>query len=86
MPWTRTEVDLQSSVLEPQPSTPMDPMMIEVTVTPQISPVATKARPTEEVGTSADVVTRIGEFHLSFVSSSDYHYTHCNPPVCRISS
>ncbi|XP_020256341.1 golgin subfamily A member 5-like isoform X3 [Asparagus officinalis] len=59
VPWTRTEVDLQSSVLEPQPSTPMDPMMIEVTVTPQISPVATKARPTEEVGTSADVVTRI---------------------------
>ncbi|XP_020254152.1 uncharacterized protein LOC109831226 [Asparagus officinalis] len=34
----------------------MDPMMIEVTVTPQISPVATKARPTEGVGTSADVM------------------------------
>ncbi|XP_020254180.1 uncharacterized protein LOC109831257 [Asparagus officinalis] len=42
VPWAGTEVDLQSSVLEPQPSTPMDPMMIEVTVTPQISPVATK--------------------------------------------
>ena len=62
MPWAGTEVDLQSSVLEPQPSTPMDPMMIEVTVTPQISPVATKARPIEDVGTSADVVPRVGEF------------------------
>ena len=63
MPWAGTEVDLQSSVLEPQPSTPIDPMMIEVTVTPQISPVATKARPTEEVGTLADVVSRAGKFY-----------------------
>ncbi|XP_020271680.1 uncharacterized protein LOC109846852 [Asparagus officinalis] len=59
VPWVGTEFDLQSSVLESQPATPMDPMMIEVTVTPQISPVATKARPTEEVGTSADVVPRV---------------------------
>ncbi|XP_020274995.1 uncharacterized protein LOC109849562 [Asparagus officinalis] len=58
VPWVGTEVNLQSSIPESQPSTPIDPMTIEVTVTPQISPVATKARPTEDVGTSTDVVPR----------------------------
>ncbi|XP_020254266.1 uncharacterized protein LOC109831345 [Asparagus officinalis] len=34
VPWVGTEVNLQSSIPEFQPATPMDPMMIEVTVTP----------------------------------------------------
>ena len=88
MPWTGTEVNLQSSIPEFQPATPMDPMMIEVTVTPQISPVATKARPTEDVGTSADVVPRVGEFYSSFILcfDSSFYYAHCNSFVCRINS
>ncbi|XP_020260797.1 uncharacterized protein LOC109837113 [Asparagus officinalis] len=57
--WVGTEVDFQSSIPESQPATPVDPMMIEITVTPQISPVTTKARPTEEVAVSADVVPRV---------------------------
>ncbi|XP_020262531.1 uncharacterized protein LOC109838505 [Asparagus officinalis] len=43
VPWTGTEVNLQSSIPEFQPATPMDPMMIEVTRILSLAPPSSEA-------------------------------------------